>query len=71
MRWELSRKKARCARKPHGGLHSLTDEGYNYCEFLGKRFGPRAILKKHKDLFESKDEFLGSYLGSAVEQEWE
>jgi hypothetical protein len=44
-----------------GGIRSLSDAGYDYCESLFARFGPRPILKKHKDKFEMKDEFLDTF----------
>lgn len=39
----------------------LSDEGYEYCQKLFKRYGPRMILKQHKDKFEMKDEFLETF----------
>lgn len=44
-----------------GGIRMLSDEGYEYCQKLFKRYGPRMILKQHKDKFEMKDEFLETF----------
>ena len=44
--------------EPDGVLRELSDEGYDYCDFLWKKFGPREFQEKHKTLFDMKDDFL-------------
>ena len=45
--------------EPGGVLRPLSDEGYDYCEFLWKKFGPKPVIeKRHKTLFESKDSYF-------------
>ena len=44
--------------EPQGGIRQLSDAGYDYCEKLYARFGPRQISKTHKNKFEMRDEFL-------------
>jgi hypothetical protein len=44
--------------EPPGVLRSLSDEGYEYCESLWKKFGPKEVKKIHKSLFELKEEYL-------------
>ncbi len=39
-------------------IRTLSEAGYEYCEKLYSRFGPRAIRKIRKDKFDMKDEFL-------------
>jgi hypothetical protein len=43
------------------GIRQLSDAGYAYCEKLYRRYGPRPILKAHKDKFEMREEFLESF----------
>ena len=50
--------------EPGGIVRDLSDEGYDYCEFLWKKFGPKGINEKQKTLFQMKDEFLGPDLST-------
>lgn len=44
--------------EPGGILRGLSDEGYDYCEFLWKKFGPKEVRERHKDIFEMKEDYL-------------
>lgn len=52
-------------------IRSLSEAGYDYCERLYGRFGPRLIYKQHKDKFEMKDEFLEPFNPELRDSSWE
>jgi hypothetical protein len=54
--------------EPQNVIRSLSDAGYEYCESLWTRFGPRAMREKHKAKFEMKDEYLEPF--STTGDEW-
>jgi hypothetical protein len=53
-----------------GEIKSLSDAGYDYCDKLYSRFGPRPIEKRHKDKFEMRDEFLEPF-DTKAKSEWD
>ncbi len=44
--------------EPPGILRTLSEAGYDYCEFLWRRFGPREVQQRKQSLFEMKDEYF-------------
>lgn len=44
--------------EPEGVIRPLSDEGYEYCEFLWRKFGPKELRERHKSLFEIKEDYL-------------
>jgi hypothetical protein len=39
-------------------IRTLSDKGFACFEFLWRKFGPKEVKERNKDLFEMKDEYL-------------